>query len=651
MKEKELKKLRSTLTKPNKNFLDLRNIYDLLAQTPLKASFFKQVMAVEKSQQYILDLCKGFEYKFYPKGETVFEEGDTNTEFLYIIIRGTVGVYIRNILEKALMKAKRPSKSINSQNELNKSSVAELKPPEPKPARKLSIFGLANMNSSHTLFNKRSSAIMIKIRERLDEKADTFFNADSTSSKVLSRNFSTTIGDIRKNSLIMDIDQPEEKRRNGKRGSVVQTLYQNKLEEDNAREILDFKDPHFNLIFHPKNEGQQAKLKLFEKHYLKNASFLEPPAMTMIANNYGNKVRELSNWTIFGELSRELAQPRTATIVAHSHTEIIRINQAAYKNIIKTALKVMREKNMEFLSEVFKASKSSIDKKIISSLIPSMEKLNYKKGEFIIIQGQPCENLYLIRKGEIKLVKTIREEPTSVFYQAWDNERYNEVLDRLEDESIQIGLCGTFECIGEDYLFNQLSEYELTAECYSLKATIYKIKTDALRSLPPRFIQTLRSINQEKMMSRISQFNRSVNLLMSLPRSSIDNNLVQYFTFGASRFELNDKIKPTEKMCTITKARGLSKNLSILLDRCRVSRKFSSDWGLTNLSNVIREVRSISPPIVFPKKSNFENEIQTSTPFTTKRKTKNSVTNKVRMSRIRLINDNTQIKSKSYLMR
>lgn len=51
--------------------------------------------ASHEEEEEIQAVCKGFWYKFIPKGEYIFEEGSKDIEYLYFVIKGKVGVYIK----------------------------------------------------------------------------------------------------------------------------------------------------------------------------------------------------------------------------------------------------------------------------------------------------------------------------------------------------------------------------------------------------------------------------------------------------------------------------------------------------------------------------------------------------------------------------
>jgi hypothetical protein len=106
MTDKQIDIMRKLMTKKEKSRDDLRKIYELLSFTPLNDNFFKLILAVGKNEEFILDICRDFKYKFFSKGEVIFEEGDTQTEYLYFIVRGKVGVFIKSMFQVALEKSK-----------------------------------------------------------------------------------------------------------------------------------------------------------------------------------------------------------------------------------------------------------------------------------------------------------------------------------------------------------------------------------------------------------------------------------------------------------------------------------------------------------------------------------------------------------------
>jgi CRP-like cAMP-binding protein len=597
MKEKKLSILRQTLTKRFKDLSDLHTIYHLLSQTPLNDNFFKLILATGKSEEYLFQICRGLKYKFYPKGQVIFEEGDANTDYLYFIVQGQVGVYIKSIFQIACENSHNTQNAINSNK--NRSSntlpqnqvISRQKKRDSKIIRKTellvnqltsakprrSIFKTIESNfGAHPLFEKQSDAnnpgdqmrrSSFVIPDNLDESftrakhLPKIQNTDSRRSSVYSQ--------------LMDY---------GESGDFRSSIIQNKKSEylrDSLISNLDiFKNNKVQNIFTPKNEEEAARLRIFEDCYLNDHIKLDEETCEEIIVKYGKKIRELNNWAIFGELSQEIARPRTASIVALINTEIIRIKQTDYQNIIKGALKAKKSKMSSFLIETLCLAKKNEETKFVYSLLPIIDKIRIKKGEYIAIQNKKVDRFYMIKSGELRLSKMIHKEQQHRFLNDKVAYKNQEAMEGLIGQTISIGICGIKEYLGEEYLFEEDESFQYNIECISATATLLVFKSPVLKTFPSRFKEVWRVLYQEKKEFRTYQYQRNLNLMLSSYKSH-KVQLLKSKSLGKPNFtDPEEEIKNPKlrnKICNLRRQESISRGIEQYFKRYRSLLTKNSD--------------------------------------------------------------------------
>jgi CRP-like cAMP-binding protein len=589
MKEKKLSLLRQTLTKRFKTLGDLNTIHELLSQTPLNDNFFKLILSTGKSEEFLLQICRGLKYKFYPKGQLVFEEGDTNTDYLYFIIQGQVGVYIKSIFQIACENSHNTQNAVNSNKNNSKNAlpqnqvISEQSKHDSKVVSKIEtpVSRLNSVRSRKSIFKNNESNFGL---HSLVEK-----QAASKKPEDQVRRFSFGPSENIDESLTRAKNLPQIQNTDSRRSSVylhlmdygesgdfINTIAQNKKGEHKRESLfltLDFfKNNKVQNIFAPKNKEEVAKLKIFEECFLNDHTKLDEDGCEEIIMKYGNKIRELNNWAIFGELSQEISRPRTASIVALINTEIIRIKQTDYQNIIKGALKTKKSKMSSFLIETLCLSKKSEETKFVYSLLPVLDKIRIKKGEYIAIQGDKVDKFYMIKSGEFRLSKIIHKEQRNRILKDKVAYKNQEAMESLIGQTISIGICGKKEYLGEEYLFEEDESFQYNIECISATATLFIFKSHVLNTFPSRFKEVWRVLYKEKKEFRTYQYQRNLNLMLSSSKSH-KVQLLKSKSLGKPNFaDPEEEIKNPKlrnKLCNLRRQESISRGIEEYFKRYR----------------------------------------------------------------------------------
>lgn len=585
-----LAKLRERLVQPDKSVEDLRRIYEIFSATPLQTNFFRQILKMGNSERYILEICKGFKYKFYSKGTVIFEQGDINTDNLYIIIKGVVGIYIEqsspSLKPIAIEKTKTPMKN----SEQFKEQFLDSRNVQKRPLRPNSNIPKPELKKREGSVKQESIKIArirasVMANRRSGAKLQMTFGPSCL--KIPTANKLDSMKSLSAQSLIFH--QTSIPRMN--QPSIIEFLDHVEIPYSATGRPFLLSDHAIQSLFCPKNKEQLMRLKSFELKYLNDQTQINDEELTDLKNRYGKKVRELRDWAIFGELSREISQPRTATTIALTNTEIIQINQTNYQDMIKIALKFKKTRMMDFVCQTLKIAKTPSNIQVILTILPSIEKIQINKGEAFIMQGDPIEYFYLIKKGEVKLSKIIKEEPQSIFYEGMDPKHVREVVDKLSGEIVSIGVCGSEDFLGEEFLFSKNLEQEIVAECASLKVTLLKFRIKFLNNLSNRLVESMKKIYDRKKQLRIANFQRNIELQMNIQRTALPSNFL--FKQQVKNHTYLDPMDdgPTQNMCSLSRFKLVSENMKLLFSRVQSLKKYNSRDKIVDFTNLEGHVK------------------------------------------------------------
>jgi len=107
----------------------------------------------------------------------------------------------------------------------------------------------------------------------------------------------------------------------------------------------------------------------------------------------------------FGELALLYNAPRAATITAKTDYTIWKLDRDTFNHIVKDAASKKREKYDNFLASV--DILKSMDPYERSKLGDAVKEQKYKKGEFVITEGDEGSTFYLISEGTCEATKNL----------------------------------------------------------------------------------------------------------------------------------------------------------------------------------------------------------------------------------------------------
>ena len=117
-------------------------------------------------------------------------------------------------------------------------------------------------------------------------------------------------------------------------------------------------------------------------------------------------VKEYQSGDAFGELALLYNAPRAATITAESDKVITWVlDRETFNHIVKGAAQKKREKYENFLKNV--EILGSIDSYELMQICDALKTASFKKGDYIIKEGEMGDVFYILEEGECEATKTL----------------------------------------------------------------------------------------------------------------------------------------------------------------------------------------------------------------------------------------------------
>lgn len=117
------------------------------------------------------------------------------------------------------------------------------------------------------------------------------------------------------------------------------------------------------------------------------------------------KLRDYQPGEAFGELALLYNAPRAATIRASEDSTLFALDRQTFNNIVKNASKKNRDTYEEFLKSVELLSSMDYYERV--SLSDALKKVSFKKGDYIIKEGEMGDCFYFVINGEAVAQKEI----------------------------------------------------------------------------------------------------------------------------------------------------------------------------------------------------------------------------------------------------
>jgi hypothetical protein len=116
-------------------------------------------------------------------------------------------------------------------------------------------------------------------------------------------------------------------------------------------------------------------------------------------------VSELKEGLSFGELALIRKRPRAATVVCVQETELAMISKQDYESILLDIEQRKYQKQVELFEKILNCD---INKDAVTRIAYMFTKRKYNYGDKIYIESEEARELYLVKKGNVEISKSIK---------------------------------------------------------------------------------------------------------------------------------------------------------------------------------------------------------------------------------------------------
>lgn len=154
----------------------------------------------------------------------------------------------------------------------------------------------------------------------------------------------------------------------------------------------------------------------------------------------------------------------------------------------------------------------------------------FKKGDVILNEIDPFENIYFVQKGEVMLCKKIALNKKSKFFEKIDDSKTEKMIKALNGSDLPISICNKSELIGyEGLLEMSFGQNYYTHICVSPKAVLYSISVDVLLKLFPKIGENIFKSQNQQIESRLSRFSTSIEQFIKISSDFLSTELSLHF--------------------------------------------------------------------------------------------------------------------------
>jgi CRP-like cAMP-binding protein len=247
------------------------------------------------------------------------------------------------------------------------------------------------------------------------------------------------------------------------------------------------------------------------------------------------EIMTFTSGSSFGELALENSKPRSASAVCKADSHFLVLLQKDYLKFMQRLVIDKKNEMISFLHSLPAFSK--MNKLAISKLTYNIKEIACTKGQSIFSEGDPANEIFIVKDGECKLTKVISKPSSSI--------GIRKVITKRIYTAKRVG---RGSMIAEDDIFNKQS-HSYSCICSSDIAFLYVIPSED-------FFIRITSEQPLKFMKKVSKEKKSFLEGWSSYRSNLD------LIFGKS-VEVKERVKK-KKLPEIDNIQKLKK---ALLDR------------------------------------------------------------------------------------
>jgi CRP-like cAMP-binding protein len=135
------------------------------------------------------------------------------------------------------------------------------------------------------------------------------------------------------------------------------------------------------------------------------------------------EIVELGPGSAFGELALESDKPRSASIKCKEDSHFIYLEKQDYVALISKLIQRRRENNVNFLQKL--PALATCTRGMLTKLTYALSEKVFNKGQVVYLEGQPAQEIFLIKKGEFEFYKQISAENSGNLKKKTKNKQKN----------------------------------------------------------------------------------------------------------------------------------------------------------------------------------------------------------------------------------
>lgn len=225
----------------------------------------------------------------------------------------------------------------------------------------------------------------------------------------------------------------------------------------------------------------------------------------------GEKVKDLSPGEMFGEIALVNSSPRTASIIALEDSEFIILLKKDFDKFKKLYNRDNVEKR-KYMMDHLPHLEDVVGEKLLMNFDIHFEPRRFQRGTKLLLEGMPCESLFILREGSLLLEKeaSFEADPEKQVERqsASDDDESsfeeNSFSGKPITKNFGISNLGEGSVIGEECLFKTVCMYSVTV--VSPTCFVYEVARRFINNYPMLMVETLKERFLEKHEFRMKMF-------------------------------------------------------------------------------------------------------------------------------------------------
>jgi len=231
-----------------------------------------------------------------------------------------------------------------------------------------------------------------------------------------------------------------------------------------------------------RDSGRTAKRVEF---HLKKTNASPGKKHRVSAKNPLDDINILSEGDTFGEMALLNDKPQECTLTALGLCKLGSLDKAAFQDILGRAMQMRLNEQVYFFQK--QPWFSGWTRTLLTKLIDLFKLLTYRRGERVFTEGEEANYVYMVHKGEFKLVKDIEIEYHYGRKSAQTKKRRNEGKTKERSlkkkyqsvkRRIEVKMIGEGEMLGFEEMIMAREHRNLTCFCNSQYAEVYQISVE-----------------------------------------------------------------------------------------------------------------------------------------------------------------------------